>query len=284
MRLSSVIELPPSYAPVTRRGFFGYPPTLRAELAKAKRAKLENVDTNMWLNEKLIPRVLDSELPLLNAAISLLFENSYNLSELTNAQLLVYISYYYHYCVRQGLASPDDSAVRALFADAAKSYNLAYTSLNTLKDKAGAVKWTIDSDKKRMAAKDALEGRVIDLIAQDEKVAEDTRKELILKEDEKDITQKEPKESNMALVYAICGVGIAVGIWALTKSRGLEGLEGRHYVTSFCNHPHDLATGRPIGHECYVLPHRALQYERGGYYEEAQRLIQKMSRKVVRGR
>jgi hypothetical protein len=43
--------------------------------------------------------------------------------------------------------------------------------------------------------------------------------------------------------------------------------------TSYCNHPHDLSTGRPIGHECYVLPPKALVAERAGNVELSIELI-----------
>ena len=36
------------------------------------------------------------------------------------------------------------------------------------------------------------------------------------------------------------------------------------YVTSYCNKPHFLADGRPVEHECYVLPAAALVAERDG--------------------
>lgn len=38
------------------------------------------------------------------------------------------------------------------------------------------------------------------------------------------------------------------------------------YCTSFCNFGHSLKTGRPIGHECYILDPKALQAERDGTY------------------
>ena len=34
------------------------------------------------------------------------------------------------------------------------------------------------------------------------------------------------------------------------------------YCTSFCNHSHHLSNGRPIGHECYVIPPALLRAER----------------------
>lgn len=34
------------------------------------------------------------------------------------------------------------------------------------------------------------------------------------------------------------------------------------YVTSFCNFPHRMSDGKPIGHECYVIPPRLLKAER----------------------
>jgi len=36
------------------------------------------------------------------------------------------------------------------------------------------------------------------------------------------------------------------------------------YCTSFCNFGHSLKTGRPIGHECFVLDPKMLQRERAG--------------------
>lgn len=46
------------------------------------------------------------------------------------------------------------------------------------------------------------------------------------------------------------------------------------YCTSYCNHGHDVATGKPVGHACYVLPPRALQLEREGNIEAAIEAIQ----------
>lgn len=36
------------------------------------------------------------------------------------------------------------------------------------------------------------------------------------------------------------------------------------YCTSFCNHGHRLSDGKPVDHECYVLPTEALAAERRG--------------------
>lgn len=41
------------------------------------------------------------------------------------------------------------------------------------------------------------------------------------------------------------------------------------YCTSYCNQGHDLDTGKPVGHECRVIPPRALQLEREGDVEGA---------------
>lgn len=41
------------------------------------------------------------------------------------------------------------------------------------------------------------------------------------------------------------------------------------YVTSFCNFAHDLDTGRPIGHECYVIPPALLRGEMAGKIDHA---------------
>lgn len=41
------------------------------------------------------------------------------------------------------------------------------------------------------------------------------------------------------------------------------------YCTSFCNFGHYLNTGRPIDHECYIIPPRLLRAERDLPFEEA---------------
>ena len=41
------------------------------------------------------------------------------------------------------------------------------------------------------------------------------------------------------------------------------------YCTSFCNHPHRRLTGKPVGHECYVLPPAALEAESDGNFDLA---------------
>jgi hypothetical protein len=46
------------------------------------------------------------------------------------------------------------------------------------------------------------------------------------------------------------------------------------YCTSFCNKPHALETGRPVGHECYILPPKALQAEQRGDVEESIRILE----------
>ena len=41
------------------------------------------------------------------------------------------------------------------------------------------------------------------------------------------------------------------------------------YCTSFCNHAHRVSDGKPVAHECYVLPPAALAAERRGDFREA---------------
>lgn len=43
----------------------------------------------------------------------------------------------------------------------------------------------------------------------------------------------------------------------------------RTYVTTYCNHTHSVKTGKPIGHECYILPPQAIELEMAGKYAEA---------------
>jgi hypothetical protein len=41
------------------------------------------------------------------------------------------------------------------------------------------------------------------------------------------------------------------------------------YCTSYCNQGHRLSDGKPVDHECIILPPKALQAERDGDYEGA---------------
>jgi hypothetical protein len=41
------------------------------------------------------------------------------------------------------------------------------------------------------------------------------------------------------------------------------------YCTTYCNFGHRLSDGKPVAHECYVLPPRALEAERAGNYKLA---------------
>lgn len=46
------------------------------------------------------------------------------------------------------------------------------------------------------------------------------------------------------------------------------------YCTTYCNKSHRLSDGKPVNHECFVLPPAALQAEREGDYGKANALIQ----------
>ncbi len=46
------------------------------------------------------------------------------------------------------------------------------------------------------------------------------------------------------------------------------------YVTTYCNFAHDLADGKPVAHECYVLPPKALAAERQDNFALAITIIQ----------
>ena len=41
------------------------------------------------------------------------------------------------------------------------------------------------------------------------------------------------------------------------------------YVTTFCNFAHSTVSGRPIGHECYIIPPKLLVAERDLGFDEA---------------
>lgn len=46
------------------------------------------------------------------------------------------------------------------------------------------------------------------------------------------------------------------------------------YCTSYCNQPHRMSDGYPLGHECHVLPTAALTAEFFGNVDRAVELIQ----------
>ncbi len=45
------------------------------------------------------------------------------------------------------------------------------------------------------------------------------------------------------------------------------------YTTSFCNQEHRLRDGKPVGHECFVLPAEALHAERADETERANTIL-----------
>lgn len=58
---------------------------------------------------------------------------------------------------------------------------------------------------------------------------------------------------------------------------------GTFYVTTYCNFPHRIKDGRPIGHECHVIPPAALKAEMEGDIEKAIEIMQGSSDRWVRG-
>lgn len=52
-----------------------------------------------------------------------------------------------------------------------------------------------------------------------------------------------------------------------------------YYVSTYCNFPHRLQDGKPVQHECRVIPPEALRLEREGKFLEA---IEEMNRTPVR--
>jgi hypothetical protein len=57
--------------------------------------------------------------------------------------------------------------------------------------------------------------------------------------------------------------------------------EDHIYCTSFCNQGHRLSDGKPVGHECYILPTEALRAERAGDPGEAIAILSSWKRRRV---
>lgn len=47
------------------------------------------------------------------------------------------------------------------------------------------------------------------------------------------------------------------------------------FCTSYCNHAHSMITGRPLNHECHILPPSALRAEYLGNFDRAMEIIAK---------
>jgi hypothetical protein len=56
------------------------------------------------------------------------------------------------------------------------------------------------------------------------------------------------------------------------------------YATTFCNRGHVVETGRPVGHECYILDPVKLKRERDGDDTVFQEDAKKYPLQIVRGR
>ena len=53
------------------------------------------------------------------------------------------------------------------------------------------------------------------------------------------------------------------------------------YCTSFCNHGHRMSDGKPVAHECYILPTEALHAERDGDNDRAQEILSRWKKRRI---
>lgn len=80
---------------------------------------------------------------------------------------------------------------------------------------------------------------------------------------------------------------VAAAEQAIALGLPLQGGDTPIFTTSFCNQGHYLKTGRPVDHECYILPPAMLEAERAGNTDLANSLLQaalSKGRTTVRGR
>ncbi len=54
------------------------------------------------------------------------------------------------------------------------------------------------------------------------------------------------------------------------------------YVTTYCNFAHRLADGKPIRHECRIIPPKALELERAGDTAGAIAVLQSAAPRMMR--
>ena len=57
------------------------------------------------------------------------------------------------------------------------------------------------------------------------------------------------------------------------RARSYTKMKIEVYCTTFCNYPHRLNDGKPIGHACYVLPTAALLAEQAGDTDKATTIL-----------
>ena len=55
------------------------------------------------------------------------------------------------------------------------------------------------------------------------------------------------------------------------------------YCSTYCNQAHRVSDGKPIGHECRILPVKALHAEMEGDYETAISILLHSAKKYHRG-
>lgn len=81
-----------------------------------------------------------------------------------------------------------------------------------------------------------------------------------------------------AAAVVVLGIVYETEIKAAVGGRGgwkknPAAVELRSYVTTYCNRSHDVKTGKPIGHNCYILPPAAIRAEMRGDYDEANKIL-----------
>jgi hypothetical protein len=79
--------------------------------------------------------------------------------------------------------------------------------------------------------------------------------------------------------------GAAWWLFGRKKMRKNPGKKGSgFYVSTYCNFPHSKKTGRPIGHECRIIPPSALKAEMEDDFPKAIDILSKSSKRTVKGR
>jgi hypothetical protein len=58
----------------------------------------------------------------------------------------------------------------------------------------------------------------------------------------------------------------------------------RVYCTTYCNFGHNVTTGRPIGHQCRIIPPKALLAEMSGDYAAAVEILRSTPAVIAAGR
>lgn len=192
------------------------------------------------------------------------------------------------------------AAEKAAQFDAARTRAIAAHAAKVVRDQAAAAKAVADAKAKTLAARLAASTAAAQLtLAQWQSQQAAQAEQAPMKPAPEEAGSKTGLYVGLALAALVIGSGAllllgkkkpAAATATANRRRRYRGnpRERAVYATSFCNFGHDLRTGRPVGHECEILPPAALRAEREGDVPRSIEILEqhrrRYGRRYVRGR